>query len=68
MSKAYPVLFTSKEECCGCSSCYSICPKSAITMIEDEEGFLYPSVDESVCVKCYMCINVCPLKGDQPKK
>ena len=34
-----------KKNCCGCSACASICPKSCITMKEDEEGFLYPHVD-----------------------
>ena len=64
MMREYPVLFNKKEECCGCSSCYSVCPNSAITMKEDEEGFLYPIINVKKCVKCYRCINVCPLKND----
>ena len=27
--------YNSKEECCGCGACSSVCPKSAITMQED---------------------------------
>ena len=38
-------LYNSKEECCGCGACSSVCPKSAITMQEDEYGFIYPMVD-----------------------
>lgn len=57
-----PVLFKKKEECCGCSACYAICPKQAIMMKSDVEGFLYPSIDEKKCIRCYQCEQVCPLK------
>lgn len=60
--KPIPVLYNKKEECCGCSACYAICPKSAIFMVEDEEGFKYPCVDEDRCISCYMCLKVCPFK------
>lgn len=33
-----PVLYNRKEECCGCTACYAICLKDAISMVEDEEG------------------------------
>lgn len=62
MEKELPLLFEKKEECCGCTACYAICPISAISMIEDEEGFEYPKVDETKCVGCYLCVKVCPLK------
>ena len=48
-----------KKNCCGCSACASICPKSCITMKEDEEGFLYPHVNNITCVKCGLCEKVC---------
>ena len=32
-------------------------------MVEDEEGFEYPQIDESKCVRCYQCIKVCPIKA-----
>lgn len=51
-----------KEECCGCTACYAICPKEAISMVEDEEGFEYPQIDDSKCVRCYQCLKVCPFK------
>lgn len=63
MDKKLPVLYNRKEECCGCTACYAICPKSAISMQPDEEGFLYPSVKEEKCVKCYQCLKVCPIKA-----
>ncbi len=52
---------TDKQDCCGCNSCVQCCPKSCITMCEDEEGFLYPEVDENVCVDCGLCEKVCPV-------
>lgn len=38
-------------------------PHGAIYMEEDEEGFLYPVVDASLCIRCYKCEKVCPLKN-----
>lgn len=55
-------LFSNKKDCCGCTACKSICPKKAIDMHEDEEGFLYPKVDKNKCIECGLCINVCPFK------
>ena len=51
-----------KKECCGCTACYAICSQMAISMIEDEEGFEYPQIDEKKCIKCYQCLKVCPFK------
>lgn len=50
----------SKKDCCGCRNCENICPKHAIKMVEDEEGFLYPVVDKEKCVNCGLCRKVCP--------
>ena len=58
-----PVLYAKKEECCGCTACYAACPKSAITMVPDEEGFEYPTIDSSKCIACFQCVKVCPVKN-----
>lgn len=50
-----------KKDCCGCSACVQICPKNCICMKPDEEGFLYPCVDENVCIDCGLCEKVCPV-------
>lgn len=49
-------------KCVGCRSCEQSCPKECITMIENNEGFLYPKIDEKMCIECQKCINVCPVK------
>lgn len=55
-----PILFKKLEECCGCTACYSVCPMKAIKMSKGKDGFLYPNIDRSKCIKCYKCLNVCP--------
>lgn len=54
-----PVLFVEKKECCGCGACYSVCPVGAIHMERDEEGFLYPEIDENKCKRCGLCKKCC---------
>lgn len=49
-----------KEDCCGCNSCMSGCPKKCIHMVEDKEGFRYPKVDKELCINCDKCVQVCP--------
>lgn len=57
-------LYENKEDCCGCSACYSVCPVSAIQMFPDEEGFLYPIIDEAKCIGCQKCVKVCVFKNN----
>ena len=55
------IIILDKRDCCGCSACAQVCPKRCITMIEDKEGFLYPSVNLHNCVDCHLCEKVCPM-------
>lgn len=55
------ILIKDKKDCCGCTACMAICPKQAISMKEDEEGFLYPYVDTTLCNDCGACNKVCPI-------
>lgn len=50
-----------KEDCCGCSACVQACPKGCISMRSDNEGFLYPTINEKDCIDCGLCDRVCPV-------
>lgn len=63
--KNIPVLYEKKEDCCGCGACSVICPVQAISMIEDEERFLYPKIDVEKCIGCHKCLSVCAFKADK---
>lgn len=53
-----------KNKCCGCEACVQACPSKCIEVIKDEEGFVYPKVNEDKCVKCNLCNNVCPIDNN----
>lgn len=58
-----------KSYCNGCGACALICPKKCIKMIEDEEGFLYPQIDDKKCINCGKCRIFCSNnKVEQEKK
>ena len=50
-----------KSKCSGCSACMTICPKKAITMIEDNKRFKYPIIDKEICINCGLCETICPI-------
>lgn len=56
---------TDKSKCCGCTACSSVCPKGCIVLQPDEEGFVYPHVDVSLCVNCGRCDSVCQFVTDK---
>lgn len=47
------------KKCTGCGACENICPVGAITMKENDEGFLNPVVDVEKCVNCGLCSKKC---------
>lgn len=55
------IQITDKQNCCGCEACVQRCPKQCITMQSDHEGFLYPKVNEEICIHCGLCEKVCPI-------
>lgn len=59
------VLFNDKKDCCACGACVNICPKNAISMAEDECGFLYPRIDRELCVGCGACKKVCSFQNKE---
>ena len=52
------------NKCCGCAACAEKCAKGAISMQPNEEGFLHPVINHSVCIECGLCEKTCP--GIQP--
>lgn len=57
------ILFDQKQMCCGCEACVSACTKQAISMKGDVYGFLYPSIDEKLCIFCGICNEVCAFQN-----
>lgn len=49
-----------KFSCSGCGACAAVCKHAAINMIPDNEGFLFPVLDEEECVGCGLCDKACP--------
>lgn len=54
--------------CTGCTACMSICPKSAIKMVEDNEGFKHPKIDQNKCINCGLCLKTCPILNQKEIK
>lgn len=49
------------KECCGCSACVHICPKEAIKMTVNVDGFFTSVIDKNLCIDCGKCDKVCPI-------
>ncbi len=50
-----------RASCTGCTACISVCPQKCITMSKDDNGFLYPIIEEKNCVSCGLCESTCPI-------
>lgn len=59
------LLKTKGKYCTGCGACYNVCPKDAIRMEPNPQGFLYPVIDEELCIHCKKCEQVCPKLGTE---
>jgi len=55
------MLETALELCNGCHACYSLCPKKAIKMVVNTEGFLFPQINNELCIECGLCEKRCPV-------
>lgn len=62
--KSYIFNTARKQLCMGCGTCMQLCPKGALTMHDDDEGFLYPQINPDLCVGCGLCDRKCPIQYD----
>ena len=56
------------ELCNGCHTCYSLCSKKAIKMIVNTEGFLFPQINDELCIECGLCEKKCPVLNPLKKE
>lgn len=53
-----------KKDCAGCYTCFNTCPLNAISMQTDEDGFIFPKIDQSICIDCGQCKKVCDFQDE----
>lgn len=54
------IILPDENHCTGCGLCANVCRKNAIKMSCNDEGFIYPEINETLCVKCGICMAKCP--------
>lgn len=45
--------------CTSCQMCAAVCPKTAISISLNKDGFYRPYIEESLCIDCGLCVKVC---------
>lgn len=48
------------QTCTACDACMNICPKQAISIVEDKYGFYEPKINHNDCINCGLCDKSCP--------
>lgn len=48
--------------CCGCGACQVACPKNAISIDKNENGFYQYTCNKTLCIHCNICKKVCPMQ------
>ncbi len=55
-----------EKTCTACGACVSVCPKQALSLEYNDDGFYFPKLNSSRCINCRMCERVChALKRDK---
>lgn len=49
------------SECTGCMGCMNVCPKDAISAVEQSDGHMGVRVDPERCIECGLCEKRCPV-------
>lgn len=52
------------DNCTGCMACLNVCPKNAISCVENENGFIVPLVNKDLCINCGLCEKTCVLNNE----
>lgn len=47
------------SKCTSCGMCSAICPKDAIKIILNDDGFYRPVINEKLCINCGICKKIC---------
>lgn len=55
------------NQCCCCENCILVCPRKAVSIGLNDEGFWYPVVETSKCINCGLCDKSCPIKSKNLK-
>lgn len=58
---------SSVRKCTSCGACGAVCPKDAIKIVLDKEGYYRPVVNAEKCVDCGLCVKVCYKFDEQLK-
>lgn len=53
------ILEKNHDKCTSCGSCEAVCPKEAIKLYLNDEGFYQPKLDEEKCINCGLCKQTC---------
>ncbi len=61
-----PAIMTNK--CVGCGECMRSCPAKTIDLITSKNGKKLAKINESGCIKCYCCQELCPINAVKVKK
>ena len=47
------------RECTSCQVCGAVCPKEAIHIELNKDGFYRPIIDQDKCIDCGICLKAC---------
>lgn len=47
------------QDCTLCMACYNVCPKNAVVLTTDENGYEKLYIDSDKCINCGLCTKVC---------
>lgn len=53
------IVLADKYSCTGCAACIDICPKKAIIKKVANDGHIYVTINETLCVECRKCERLC---------